>query len=126
LNSIYCAPNKIYEYAAIGLGMILPEYPGMASINHEFNLGVLCDPLDPSSIMQAMKDLLSKNPADYKESARRFMSSSTKPMEAYKDVYQKLEELIKNKKETRRCRKKSDVKTNQINEKRCISCLFVR
>ena len=27
LNNIYCAPNKLYEYAALELGMVLPDFP---------------------------------------------------------------------------------------------------
>ncbi len=47
LNNVYCAPNKIFEYAASGVTMILPDYPGLTALQREFRLGEACDPTSP-------------------------------------------------------------------------------
>ncbi|MBR4073266.1 MAG: glycosyltransferase [Clostridia bacterium] len=43
LNNLYCAPNKIYEYAGIGLPILANENPTVKKIITESNLGVCTD-----------------------------------------------------------------------------------
>jgi len=90
LNNIYCAPNKIFEYAVMGLGMILPDFPSMAHINREFELGEVCNPTDPVSIRDAIIKLLHKNPALHKRAAFNFLESTPKPMEYYCKIYDRI------------------------------------
>jgi glycosyltransferase involved in cell wall biosynthesis len=75
LNNVYCAPNKIFEYARAGIPMILPEYPGLTATNREFGLGYTCDPLDPASIRSAMEQLLENRARWSRERASRFLDS---------------------------------------------------
>jgi glycosyltransferase involved in cell wall biosynthesis len=94
LNNIYCAPNKIYEYAAMGLGMILPDYPGVSLLNRIYGLGELCDPEDVQSIRTAMLRVLMNNQEHYRSAAARFLESTPKPEELYKEVYEEVLERI--------------------------------
>jgi glycosyltransferase involved in cell wall biosynthesis len=75
LNNVYCAPNKIFEYARAGLPMILPDYPGLAAINDAYGLGVTCNPLDPASIRQAMERVLGGAEQSRGAGAGRFLAS---------------------------------------------------
>lgn len=93
LNNIYCAPNKIFEYASMGLGMILPDYPGMANINREFALGEVCNPTDPTSIKEAIIRLLDKRPDEHKSIAKNFLESTPKPKEYYCEIYNHIKRL---------------------------------
>jgi len=41
LNSIYCAPNKIYEYAQAGLPVITTNQPTIRNIMHQHQIGLI-------------------------------------------------------------------------------------
>ncbi|MCE7909239.1 MAG: hypothetical protein DYH02_12860 [Candidatus Omnitrophica bacterium COP1] len=92
LNQIYCAPNKIYEFAACGIGMILPDFPGMAEIAYKHHIAVLCNPLDPGSILQAMETILSCEIDKSKTSD--FLKSDIDPKIAYHEVYKFLDSVV--------------------------------
>lgn len=87
LNRIYCAPNKVYEYAFYGLGMILPNFPGMAQINDQFKLGVVCDPQVPESIFAALKELLQRESKSYQAASKNFLVNSPDPRDSYFKVF---------------------------------------
>jgi len=93
LNNIYCAPNKIYEYASIGLGMILPDYPGISNINKEYALGEVCDPTDPLSIKEAIIKLIHKDPETYKHAAYKFLGKTPKPIDSYAEIYNRIKAI---------------------------------
>jgi hypothetical protein len=76
LNNIYCAPNKVYEYARAGIPMIFPEYPGLIALNKEYRLGYTCDPIDEGSIQAAIEQLLADREKWTAEGPRRFLASS--------------------------------------------------
>jgi len=95
LNNIYCAPNKIYEYAYFGLGMIMPDYPGLSSINNQFNLGTTCNPLEPNSILSAIKALLQRDKSSYESATTKFLAYSPKPIEIYKEVFNALKKKLR-------------------------------
>ncbi|HOX38175.1 MAG TPA: glycosyltransferase [Candidatus Brocadiia bacterium] len=57
IGHFYCAPNKVGEYSACGLPMIVPNYPGMENLILKYKLGAVCDPDDPESIAQAMREI---------------------------------------------------------------------
>ncbi|MFA5206205.1 MAG: glycosyltransferase [Lentisphaeria bacterium] len=86
LNNVYCAPNKLYEYAAMGLGMVLPDYPGLAALVREFGMGRLCDPLDPASVTRAMTAALAVPRQEWQRCARQFLAASVTPEAGYRDV----------------------------------------
>jgi len=90
LNHVYCAPNKLYEYALCGIGVVMPEFPGLAHLKEKFDLGELCDPLDAGSIAAAIARLLRRDPALARSSARNFLEADVKPADLYQSVYHKL------------------------------------
>lgn len=54
LNPIYCAPNKIFEYAKYSLPMISNDLPALKNIFQEFHCGVVVDyPLTDKKIKDA-------------------------------------------------------------------------
>lgn len=56
-NNLYCAPNKIYEYAGIGLPILANENPTVKKIITEENLGVCTDDfVSGLKIMNTEKD----------------------------------------------------------------------
>lgn len=50
LNSIYCAPNKIYEYSKFSIPMIGNDIPGLKYTIESYNMGVCTDVFDPIKI----------------------------------------------------------------------------
>lgn len=85
-NNIYCAPNKIFEYAEYGLGQLLPEFPGISALNTEYSLGYTCNPLDPSSIKNALSNLLVNNKEYYKDKSKIFLTDFPDLIDCYKKV----------------------------------------
>ena len=51
-------PNKMFEYAAAGLPMVVSDLPVMAGITREYGCGVVVAPADPDAIAAAMQRLL--------------------------------------------------------------------
>lgn len=70
LNAQYCAPNKIYEYAAFNLPTLGNRIPGLESTIGVAKAGVLCDMNEPSILAAA--DELVQNLPIYRANARRF------------------------------------------------------
>lgn len=54
LNALYCAPNKIYEYAAYGLPMIGSDVPGLMYPFTQYNIGVCCRKLTAQEVLRAL------------------------------------------------------------------------
>lgn len=57
LNAVYCAPNKLYEYAAYGVPMIGPNLPGLYYPFHQFNIGCCVDPVSCNAIVDAIRHI---------------------------------------------------------------------
>lgn len=55
LNALFCAPNKIYEYALCGLPMIGTDVPGLKYPFEKYNIGVCCKELKKEEIIKAIK-----------------------------------------------------------------------
>jgi glycosyltransferase involved in cell wall biosynthesis len=87
LNNIYCAPNKIYEYSFFGLGMLLPAFPGLVNLNQKYGIGEICDPENPLLIAQAMKFLIKREIAVFRDGTKRFLDDMKSPIDAYEPVY---------------------------------------
>lgn len=69
-NARYCAPNKIYEYAAFGVPTLGNRIPGLESTIGVSKAGVLCDMTEESILFAA--DELIKNISTYRANARDF------------------------------------------------------
>lgn len=56
LNALYCAPNKLYEYACFGVPMIGNDIPGLNYPFREYNIGI-CSQLKAENIATAIKTI---------------------------------------------------------------------
>lgn len=54
LNVLYCAPNKIYEYAGFGVPIVGTDVLGLRIPFEKYNIGVCCKDLKPGSIREAL------------------------------------------------------------------------
>ncbi len=50
LNALYCAPNKIYEYARYGVPIIGNDIPGLRSVVNEYRNGVIVSELTKEEV----------------------------------------------------------------------------
>lgn len=66
LNALFCAPNKIFEYALYGLPMIGTDVPGLKYSFEKYNIGVCCKDLKKEEIIKAIKYIES----NYKQMSR--------------------------------------------------------
>ena len=54
----YSLPTKLFECIHAGLPVIASDFPEMASLVHQYDIGVTCDPADPTAIAAAIRDIL--------------------------------------------------------------------
>lgn len=54
LNSLFCAPNKLWEYALVGLPMVGNNLPGLRSVIERNGLGCVAVEGDPGSVAGAI------------------------------------------------------------------------
>ncbi|MDH0673398.1 hypothetical protein N5D03_02430 [Empedobacter sp. GD03861] len=85
LNNIYCAPNKIWEYSAIGLPMLGNNIPGLINVINQNNLGKCCD---FNNILEVDKNLnyILKNYEELSLNSSKFYNTV--------DVKNKIEDII--------------------------------
>ena len=55
INALYCAPNKIYEYAGSNLPMLGTDVLGLKVPFEKYNIGMCCKSLDKDSIISALR-----------------------------------------------------------------------
>lgn len=53
----YALPNKLFEYLAAGLPVLVPEFPEAANLVRRYGVGLSFDPYSPASIAQAIARL---------------------------------------------------------------------
>lgn len=75
LNNAFCAPNKIYEYAAYGLPVVGNDIPGLRNTVAYCGFGKVVDEHDSAAIAQAIGDILADLP-HYRERARAFYAGT--------------------------------------------------
>jgi glycosyltransferase involved in cell wall biosynthesis len=66
LNNYYCAPNKLFEYAAVGLPVAACDFPEPQAIVNRYKIGKLFDPEDVLSIAAAINGIF-VSPNGYNE-----------------------------------------------------------
>lgn len=71
LNTIYCAPNKIWEYAGCGIPMLINSVPGLSTVLRNGNCAEVVDEESPDEIRNAIKKI-EDNYENYASNARRF------------------------------------------------------
>ena len=52
LNALYCAPNKIFEYAAFGVPMIGTDVPGLYLPFSTYGIGYTCQPYTTAKVIE--------------------------------------------------------------------------
>lgn len=58
LSYYYSLPNKLFECIHAGLPVVASDFPEIARIVSAYDLGVLCDPVDPKAIAAAAATLI--------------------------------------------------------------------
>lgn len=66
LNNMFCAPNKIYEYASVGLPMIAPYNPTIKRFFDDYGIGVIDEDIGKAF------DIVSANLIKYKDNCITF------------------------------------------------------
>ena len=74
INNVYCAPNKLYEYASYGLPMLGNDIPGLKYTLEFYNAGVIIDEKNVVSIKNAISSILN-NKELYQKNSRRLFES---------------------------------------------------
>lgn len=74
LNLLYCAPNKVYEYALFGVPMISNDLPALRAIFDKYNAGLVVERYDPHLIAQTILEIDS-NYTQYQEGAQKVYKS---------------------------------------------------
>lgn len=73
LNSLYCAPNKIYEYAGYGIPILCNDIPGLRFTVGGAGAGICCE-MDEASILSAADKLVNERDK-YSRNATCFFDS---------------------------------------------------
>lgn len=66
LNALYCAPNKIFEYAAYGIPMIGSDVLGLIFPFEKYGIGTICKEFTKENIAQAISAVI----RDYDEMSK--------------------------------------------------------
>jgi glycosyltransferase involved in cell wall biosynthesis len=57
LNNYLSLPNKIFESVAAGVPVVVSDFPDMAELVRQYDVGETCDPTDPADIARAIEAL---------------------------------------------------------------------
>lgn len=87
LNNLLCAPNKIYEYAWCGLGVVMPALPHLRALCEEHGFGRTCDPGDATAIAAAVGAELDRDPVQRMLAAAAFLEVSPSPVHTYGEIH---------------------------------------
>lgn len=74
LNSVYCAPNKIYEYSMFGIPMLGNDIPGLRYAFDTSGAGICIDDFDENLIIQGIKSI-ENNYEKYAHNSKKFYES---------------------------------------------------
>ena len=70
LNTIYCAPNKIWEYSGFGIPMLANDIPGLQNTVGKNKAGICLDMNDSESIKNTIVSI-EENYNDYSKNAKK-------------------------------------------------------
>ncbi len=62
LSRQFALPNKLFEYLAAGVPVVTSDFPAMADLVKEHDVGATCDSSDPASIGQAIREVTHSPP----------------------------------------------------------------
>lgn len=72
-NNIYCAPNKVFEYAQAGLPVVTTDQPPLRSMVTSYGIGKLVSRRDDSETMAAVIREVAENKAKYTQALAHFL-----------------------------------------------------
>lgn len=75
LNTIFCAPNKIYEYALKGVPILARDIPGLKNTVGNHNIGICVDTYNKQDIINAILNI-DKNHEQYVNATQLFLKES--------------------------------------------------
>lgn len=84
LNTLYCAPNKVFEYSKYSIPMISNDIPALQNIFQNFKNGICIEKLDPQQIAEEIVRI-SMNYNIYANNSKEFYDSIDL-IELYKKV----------------------------------------
>jgi glycosyltransferase involved in cell wall biosynthesis len=71
LSYYYCLPNKLFEYAMVGLPVIVSKMKEMEDIVNKYNMGIVVEKSNAEAINNAIDTVLKTNLTQMKENARK-------------------------------------------------------
>lgn len=74
LNTVFCAPNKIYEYSMVNVPILANELPGLKYTVEAYNAGICTDLEDENKIALAINNI-ELNYKKFQDGAKRLYSS---------------------------------------------------
>ena len=60
-NNLLATPNKLFECLAMGVPVVVSDFPEMRSIVDTWRVGATCNPRDPASIAEAVRRVLAQD-----------------------------------------------------------------
>lgn len=60
-NNLLATPNKLFECIAVGVPVVVSDFPEMRAIVDTWGVGATCDPRNPVSIADAVRDVLGRD-----------------------------------------------------------------
>jgi len=60
-NNVLATPNKLFECLAVGVPVVVSDFPEMRRVVDEFGVGATCEPARPESIATAIRGVLEQN-----------------------------------------------------------------
>ncbi len=84
LNALYCAPNKIYEYAMLGVPMIGNNIPGLKIPFDTYQMGEIIKEFSSDDVVSAIKNI-EENYEQYSDNALKFYADT--------DMHQLIQEI---------------------------------
>jgi glycosyltransferase involved in cell wall biosynthesis len=74
LNHWYCTPNKLWEYPAAGVPMLVSQFPELSRVVQEHGIGrLLTDPVSPQEIAAAVAALTDETLSTMRQRCREFI-----------------------------------------------------
>ena len=93
LNNVYCAPNKVYEYAQAGIPVLATDQPPLVNAIKSFHLGEVIAQVDgPVDIADKISALLQKK-SEFADSLQSFVAKNTVNVEKER-VENELERIL--------------------------------
>jgi glycosyltransferase involved in cell wall biosynthesis len=93
-NFTFALPNKIFEYLASELPVLVAHYPEAKRLVQENNVGLVFDPYDPQSIAIAINRLIDEPAAaaEFRKNTRRTLASldATREWQRLVEIYDQL------------------------------------